>query len=218
MPEIKKVSPKHELIMQMILADPSRKLGDIAREVGVSQAWLSTIIHSDAFQRKLKERQEELFSATVMSLQEKVVGTAAVAVEKLAEGIEQASPTGDREYIANTAEMLLKASGFTGKADASIKATQQNFFFSPDALEIAREKMRQRAIERGTLKVDQHAGDIPLPQEDYSCLDEKSENENTEVSTEASRLSGGGSRSMGEDSKLSPGIRQAAEEAEGEEG
>lgn len=204
MPSIKKVSHKHEAILDMMLANPQMKLRDIAREMGVSQSWLSCIIHSDAFQRRLSARQEEIFNATLLPLKDKIAGAAAVAVEKLSESVENASPAADREFVLDATEKLLKAAGFTGRESVaeSVNAQQNNFFFGADALEVAREKMRQKALENGLLKVDQHTGRVS-----HSPLEIEGEKESEERTSEAERVSSGGSSAVGEVLQGSAGIR-----------
>jgi len=44
--QIKTISPKHDAIMDALIANPAQKLGTLAGIFGVSQAWLSVIIHS----------------------------------------------------------------------------------------------------------------------------------------------------------------------------
>ena len=215
MPSIKKVSHKHEAILDMMLANPQMKLRDIAREMGVSQSWLSCIIHSDAFQRKLSERQEEIFNATLMPLKDKIAGAAAVAVEKLSEGVESASPVTDREFVLDATEKLLKAAGFTGRepVEGGINAQQNNFYFGAEALEVAREKMRQRALENGLLKVDQHTGRV-----EHSPLDKEGKENVEKKLPEAPGFSSGGGSAMGQILQGNSEVCASEAQEEGKEG
>lgn len=66
-PAIKR--PWHEAIIDMWIADPTLKQGDIARALGKTQAWLSIVVNSDAFRMKFAERKAEfvdpILAATV---------------------------------------------------------------------------------------------------------------------------------------------------------
>lgn len=125
--QIKVVSIKHEAIMDFMLANPGVKLGIVAGHFDVTQAWLSIIIHSDAFQAQLSDKQRELFGATLVPLREKVLGLGHVAVEKLGEALENASPVSDKAFIADTANSVLKNLGFSPKSLPVPPAVQNNF-------------------------------------------------------------------------------------------
>lgn len=145
--QIQKVSIKHDAILDYLLIHPEQKLGDVAVVFGVSQAWLSVIIHSDAFQAKLGEKSGECFGATVLPLREQLMGVAQVGVEKLGECMENASTTSDKQFIADTTDSILKNLGYSPKSAAPAQtgnSTTNNNIFVVDktALASAREKMR----------------------------------------------------------------------------
>ena len=83
MPGIKKVSIKHEAILDFLLAHPLVKMRDVARHFEVSQTWLSLIIHSDAFQRLLRQRQDCHFDTSILPAMEKVRLAADMALDQL---------------------------------------------------------------------------------------------------------------------------------------
>lgn len=143
--QIQTVSIKHEAILDYLLIHPAEKLGDVAKYFNVSQAWLSVIIHSDAFQVKLAEKNDVCFSSTVLPLREQLLGVAQVGVEKLGECLENASSVTDKQFIADTTDSILKNLGYSPKsaAPASSNTTQNNFFVvDKTALASARAKMR----------------------------------------------------------------------------
>jgi len=154
--QIKTVSPKHDAIMDALIVHPERKLGEIAVMFGVSQAWLSVIIHSDAFQIQFKAKQKDTFNQTVVPLREKLIGVAHLAVDKLGDVLENASTTSDKEFIADTTDSILKNLGYSPKSvppPLAGNVKQQNVFVVDKAtLESARETMRQiQAPEGGAL-------------------------------------------------------------------
>lgn len=138
MPEIAKISHRHEAIMAYMVAHPTAKLGDVAAEFGVSQPWLSCIIHSNAFQTKLRERQESMFGALGASITEKLSAVAHAALDNLLEHTlaSNVSPEQQRE----TAALALKSLGYgTNSAPPSASPAQtNNFFLSREDLAAAR--------------------------------------------------------------------------------
>lgn len=82
-PGIKRVSIKHEAILNFLLAHPLVKMRDVAAHFEVSQPWLSQIIHSDAFQRQLRARQDVHFDASILPLMDRMQLVAENAVDKL---------------------------------------------------------------------------------------------------------------------------------------
>lgn len=147
MAEIRRVSIKHDAIMDYLLTNPGAPLSEVAGHFGLTQAWLSTVIHSDAFQAVLKEKREMVFQGTVMPLREKIVGVAHLGVEKLGEALENASAVSDKEFIADTTDSILKNLGFSPKsAPPSLQQNvQNNNFFTVDkeTLADARKKMKE---------------------------------------------------------------------------
>lgn len=144
--QIAKVSIKHDAILDYLLIHPAEKLGDVAMYFKVSQAWLSVIIHSDAFQVKLAEKSGECFSTTIVPLREQLMGVAQVGVEKLGEALENASSTSDKQFIADTTDSILKNLGYSPKSSAPApggsSTTNNIFVVDKAALAAAREKMR----------------------------------------------------------------------------
>lgn len=111
--QIQKVSIKHDVLLDFLIANPTMKYGEVAVLFGVTRAWLSTIIHSHAFQERLKTRQDELFSvAVVRPIQEKLMGVAALATEKLMEVVEYES---DARVLSQVADTALKNLGYGQK-------------------------------------------------------------------------------------------------------
>lgn len=114
--EILKVGIKHEAVMTYMLMNPLQKLSQVAAHFGVTQAWLSTVIHSDAFQAKLRDRQDEIFVQHVMPIQVKLRAVADLAVTKLGDCVERSV---DPDYILNVSDKVLHRLGFAPKSVAA---------------------------------------------------------------------------------------------------
>lgn len=131
--------------MDFMLGNPVVPMGRVALEFGVTQAWLSTIIHSDAFQNQLREKSQGLYESTVLPLREQVMGVARVAIDKLGEALENASAVSDKPFIASAADNILKNLGYGPKSTPSHPSPtniQNNYLIADKSdLASAREKM-----------------------------------------------------------------------------
>lgn len=145
--QIKNVSVKHDAIMDYMLSNPSAPLSLVAKEFGIGQAWLSVIIHSDAFQAQLGEKKHGLFETTVIPLREKLIGVAHLGVDKVGEVLENSSATSDKQFIVDTTDSILKNLGYSPKSAPTPSAPTQNTTLIIQAdkgmLEAARANMRK---------------------------------------------------------------------------
>jgi hypothetical protein len=141
--QIAKVSPRHDQIIAYLIANPTMKKGDIARHFNVTPAWLSTIIHSDIFQAKLAERQQEFFSVATAPIAEKLEALADLAIDELTDRVEVENDTAEVREIA---KLALERLGYSKGTQAPGAIVQNNFnlTLSPAQLAAAREKIINR--------------------------------------------------------------------------
>ncbi len=141
--EIKKMSVRHEAILQHIIANPTQSYGEVAAAFGVTPSWLSTIIHSHAFQEQLAVRQSELFdTAVVQPLGDKLQAAANMTLEKYIEKI----PTMTTDQAINGADKILGKLGYGAKGPGAADAggDQHNHLHlhvDKDTLEEARNRI-----------------------------------------------------------------------------
>jgi hypothetical protein len=111
-----KLNHTHEAIARWLIENPTRSLGECARQFGYTQSWLSCIIHSDAFQVKLHQMQQEADAVTIMDVPARLRGVAAAALDGLAQQVDHALSEGNgvlhRQFLHQTAELTLKALGY----------------------------------------------------------------------------------------------------------
>lgn len=112
MPEIKQVSIKHNEIMDYLMANPTIKLSDVASHFGMTQAWLSTVIHSDVFQTLLKSKQDIAFHHTILPLREKIERVAHQALDRVLETLPFETEV---SQVAKVAQNALESLGFGAK-------------------------------------------------------------------------------------------------------
>lgn len=63
---IQKMSHRHEAILNFMLSNPLLPMGEVAAHFSVTFPWLSTIVHSHAFQDQLARRQDEVFDSAIL--------------------------------------------------------------------------------------------------------------------------------------------------------
>lgn len=118
MAEIQKVSVKHEAIMDYLIANPQIRLQDVAMYFKMTQSWLSQVIHSDAFQAMLREKQNTQFHHTVLPIREKMHAIAHMALDKLAEQLPMETET---KTTAQVMESVLDRLGYGTKTAPGVQ-------------------------------------------------------------------------------------------------
>lgn len=148
--QITRLTPRHYALMDHILAHPTTSMGDIATTFGVTQAWLSTVYHSDLFQHVLNERR----SAIASDFDRTTIGKLRAIADKGLDGLttaldDEETPLSARQSIT---EMSLKALGVLGGKAASptvvINNNQSTTNMRQDDLADAIQAARQRILAK----------------------------------------------------------------------
>lgn len=138
---IQRLSATHHAIADWLIANPGKnQMERCATKFGYTRAWLSTLIHTDAFQALLRSKQEDVFHEVVVPLKEKIAGVAHAGLDRLGEHLDKA----DFKETADVTKDMLAALGYGPKAVPAGGVNQNNYYFGPDALEAARERNRSR--------------------------------------------------------------------------
>lgn len=118
-PEIQKVRYTHEAMIEMIVANPSVSQGELARTFGFSDAWISTVVNSDAFQAKLAQVKEELINPEIrIQINERFRALATKSVQVLMEKLSGPANQVSDQVALRAAELGAKALGLGGNAPA----------------------------------------------------------------------------------------------------
>lgn len=148
MAELKKLKPRHDAIMEWLLANPEKTQGDCARAFGVTQAWMSTIVNSHVFQSRYQTVLQDRMESQIMPLRDKLVGLVDASVEKL---MLQVEVTSDPQLCLNIVDKVGKRlppeqGGEQPRPNGGlVQNTQLNFYasVSKEELEKARETYRR---------------------------------------------------------------------------
>ncbi len=143
----KSLAPVHVQIMDYIIANPTANYADVAAHFGYTSGWLSQIIHSDAFQAMLAEKQVDMFGDVKLSVKDRITGLAHESLRRLSEKI---TTEQDTQTVANVADIAIKALGFGARNPTSpaVGAQQNNFFVGSvdkSTLEAARQLLHKPA-------------------------------------------------------------------------
>ncbi len=138
--QLGRLSITHDAVMDWLLANPGKgQMRACAEYFGFTRAWLSSMIWSDAFQAKLRDKKEKLFDETVIPLRDQMNGVAQRAIERLGEKVEEVE---DPKLLVDVADKMLHRLGYAPKVDvnpAATSNTQNNFYgVSPELLAQAR--------------------------------------------------------------------------------
>lgn len=120
---IQKMSHRHEAILNYMLANPLEKMSEVAAAFNVTFPWLSTIVHSHAFQDQLARRQEEVFdSAILQSVGGKIEAAAQVTLDAYLEKVPNL--TGDQ--LISAGDKLLGRLGYGTKNNGAGQVNIEN--------------------------------------------------------------------------------------------
>ncbi len=154
--EIKKVDYSHEAMINWLIANPHKQLKEMALEFSVTQGWISTVIHSDAFQAKLIKRQDAFFGNLTESVQERMVGTATMALDRLQDLIPCALDVKD---VGDVTDKLLHRLGYAPAStrngylgDVQGDVHIQNNFVTKEELDKARDSIKEKHAGGDTIE------------------------------------------------------------------
>ena len=112
-------------MIDFLIEYPTATREEMALHFGVTRPWLSTIIHSQAFQAALKHKQDKVFNCVIARpLQERLLGAAHLALDRLEAKI---STEEDTETLRKVLETLGRGAGqFRDATPAGLNVGQIN--------------------------------------------------------------------------------------------
>lgn len=150
--QLKTLSPRHDAIAEWLIANPDKHLYECALAFGVTQPWLSVILHSDIFQVYYRKMRGDHVDLRITPLRDKLLGVANRAVEKLADKVEAMNT---RELV-DVAELTLNKLGYGQKATVSVVAPggQVAVFQSASPEDVAKARENYRRYQAGLTGVE----------------------------------------------------------------
>lgn len=169
-----------------LIANPQPTLRELSAHFRRTPAWISSVIHTDAFKAYLGQRRRELNQAVdaegghLQTLKERLESTAHLALNELSDRLGDTTlamtvPTKD---VTRAAEVTLRALGFgpaQGNAPTQVNVENNVFVLTREQLEAARAKRRALVSqEAGREAVDGYALEIQAqPTQSTSLAEEE---------------------------------------------
>lgn len=128
---IKRVSYSHDMIIDYIIANPGKSRREVALHHGYTEAWLSRIMNSDAFNVVLARRREEMVDPTIVAtVKENLTNVAQRSMEILLKKLE--NPTQIKlEDAIKCMDVATKALGYGAREASNVTNIQQNVVVVP---------------------------------------------------------------------------------------
>lgn len=113
---IQKVRYSHDAMIDMIVENPWISQGELARNFGYTESWVSQVIASNAFQARLAQRKEVLIDPAIRAtIEERFKGLVARSIDILMKKLDNPDKVSD-ELALKALEVASKAAGYGSKA------------------------------------------------------------------------------------------------------
>lgn len=107
------MSHKHEEILNFLLLNPLMRMADVAAHFDVTFPWLSTIVHSHAFQDQLSRRKDQVFDSAVLApIEDKLGAAAQITLDAYIEKVPILTP----DQLISAQDKLLSRLGYGTKS------------------------------------------------------------------------------------------------------
>lgn len=112
-----------QIVDELLLSPPGETQGHLARRLGYTQAWLSRLIASDAFQVRLAKRLEaiepdrrEMFRLRFASIEEEARGILMASLQKLSDRLQDPAGVPD-QLVVKSVEVTSRLLGYGARRD-----------------------------------------------------------------------------------------------------
>jgi len=120
---IQRVRTRHDAIIDLIIAQPEITQGELAAAMGYTQAWVSRVINSDAFNEILVKRKQELIDPGILAtIDERLNVVARKSLESLSKKLDLPHSMGDAIKVA---ELTTKSLGYGARQNTGVELNQQ---------------------------------------------------------------------------------------------
>ncbi len=136
--QLQQISHRHEAIMNWLIANPDKSLGECAAFFRYTQAWITQVVHSDMFQAQYRQRCDELGQLVVHTMGSKLTGAMALALDETAKRL--ASGVASEKFVSDSTRNLGALAGFVGKPADPVRHEHVHLHVDADALTRAKER------------------------------------------------------------------------------
>ena len=132
-----------------------------SQHFGVSGTWLSTLIHSDAFQDYFGRRRAEMSDVQIFSARERMLGTLDQTIDLIQEKLEKDGPTLPLNALLDTADLLAKRTGHSDGSKGGPDIQNNILLVTREELEESRARMRGAGAKPILALDSQHVIEVP---------------------------------------------------------
>lgn len=161
--QLKAMNHRHEGLLTWLLLNPHRPLGDCARDLGYTQAWVSNVVHSDMFQALYRAECAKRNEIAVHTISSKLGRLTAAVLDRSIERIENGTAT--EKFLDNTRRGCLEALGYTSKREEAGPQKHLHVHVDGQTLIAARERAAQAHLGRSAQVLE-----LPPPEEPQMAL------------------------------------------------
>lgn len=120
---IARVRYTHDAMIDLIIANPAISQGKIAEHFGYTQAWVSRVFNSDAFQQRLALRKADIVDpALTLSIEERLKALASKSLDVV---LDKLHTTNNVDLAMKALELSTKSLGYGARQS---NVTMQNNF------------------------------------------------------------------------------------------
>lgn len=148
--QINSLNHRHQGVLEWLILNPDKPLGDCAKHLGYTLSWVSQIVHSDMFQARYKQLCEEAGQEAVHTINNQLKAATATALEKTIERLE-GTPT--ERFLGETLKTTLEALGFSGgghSQNGNGNGNQQHLHLHVDGALLVEARERALQLKSGT--------------------------------------------------------------------
>lgn len=154
--DLVKVNWWHDSIIDWMLINPEKTLGECANQFQVSRPWLSRILGSEVFKEHWRMRlagKDVVVTDAHITLMEKIEGLAHVSLDEMMRRVQEEKEKLTQGQLRETAELALKSLGY-GQPKVANPAQNVQIVIQADAIAQARAEMKRvNIIEPETLEL-----------------------------------------------------------------
>lgn len=154
---IQKIRYSHDAMIDMIVANPWISQGELARNFGYTEGWVSQVIASDAFQARLAERKNDLVDPHLRAtIDERFKGLVVRSIEILMRKLDKPEGQISDETALKALEIASKAAGY-GAVKGGVQVNTQ-FVVQVPAKSASAEEWHREHGSGGVLVASSPAG------------------------------------------------------------
>jgi len=125
--DLQRLNHRHQALLTWCISNPHRKLGDAAHELSYTRAYVSAVVHSDAFQAAYQQLCEEQGVQAVFvgaSVRDKLQGLAHRSLDEISTRLE--ANVLESKEVLSAAKLSLTALGYINPKGYSVETNVQN--------------------------------------------------------------------------------------------